>query len=71
MFNILFWNLKGHAIEDYVIECIAENDVDIVLFSEFAGIDQEGHDRLYYSEGLEPIGKRLYGSAAVCPTPVP
>ena len=37
----------------------------------FVFIDQEGHDRLYYSEGLEPIGKRLYGSAAVCPTPVP
>lgn len=51
MFNILFWNLKGHAIEDYVIECIAENDVDIVLFSEFAGIDfnkiEDGLGKMY------------------------
>lgn len=39
MLNILFWNLRGNAIEDYVIECIVENDVDIAIFSEFGGID--------------------------------
>lgn len=39
MLNILFWNLKRNAIEDYIIECIVENDVDIAVFSEFERID--------------------------------
>lgn len=39
MFNILFWNLKRNKIEDYIIDCIAENNVDIAVFSEFDGID--------------------------------
>lgn len=39
MLNILFWNLKGNAVEDYIVNCIVENDVDIAVFSEFKGID--------------------------------
>lgn len=39
MLNILFWNLKRNAIEDYIIDCIAENNIDIAVFSEFDGID--------------------------------
>ena len=35
MLNILFWNLKRNAIEDYIIDCIVENNVDIAIFSEF------------------------------------
>ena len=39
MLNILFWNLKRNAIEDYIIDCIVENNVDIAVFSEFEGIN--------------------------------
>jgi len=39
LINILFWNLKRNAIEDYIIDCIAENNIDIAVFSEFDGID--------------------------------
>lgn len=40
MLNILFWNLKRNKdIENYIVECIDENNVDIAIFSEFDGID--------------------------------
>ena len=39
MLNILFWNLKRNAIEDYIVDCLVENNVDIAVFSEFEGID--------------------------------
>ena len=39
MFNILFWNLKRNSIEEYIIDCIVENNIDIAIFSEFDGID--------------------------------
>ena len=39
MINILYWNLRKNAIEDYIIECIAENDIDIAIFSEYEKID--------------------------------
>lgn len=39
MFNILFWNLKRNSIEEYIIDCIIENNIDIAVFSEFDGID--------------------------------
>lgn len=39
MLNILFWNLRRNAIEDSIADCIVENNVDIVVFSEFNGID--------------------------------
>jgi len=39
LLNILFWNLRRNAIEDYIVECIAENDIDIAIFSEFEKID--------------------------------
>lgn len=39
MLNILFWNLKGNELEDYIIGCIVENNVDIAVFSEFYRID--------------------------------
>lgn len=38
MLNILFWNLNGNAVENYIVNCIAENDIDIAIFSEFGGI---------------------------------
>lgn len=39
MLNILFWNLNKKAIEDYIADCIIENDIDIAVFSEFRGTD--------------------------------
>lgn len=39
MLNILFWNLKRNAIEDYIIDCIVENNIDIAIFSEYEGIN--------------------------------
>lgn len=39
MLNILFWNLNKNAIENYITDCIIENDIDIAVFSEFQGID--------------------------------
>lgn len=39
MLNILFWNLRKNAIENYIVECIAENDIDIAIFSEYEKID--------------------------------
>ena len=39
MFNILFWNLKRNSIEEYIVDCIVENNIDIAVFSEFDGID--------------------------------
>lgn len=39
MLNILFWNLKRNSIEDYIIDCIVENNVDLAIFSEFDGVD--------------------------------
>jgi len=39
LLNILFWNLKRNSIENYIVEFIAENNVDIAAFSEFDGID--------------------------------
>lgn len=39
MLNFLFWNLRRNAIEDYVIDCLAENNIDIAAFSEYEGID--------------------------------
>ena len=39
MLNILFWNIRKNTIEDYIVECIAENDIDIAIFSEYERID--------------------------------
>lgn len=39
MFNILFWNLKRNSIEEYIVDCIVEKNIDIAVFSEFDGID--------------------------------
>lgn len=51
MLNILFWNLKRNQIEDYIVECIAENNVDIAIFSEFEEIDfvkiEKGLGKMY------------------------
>lgn len=45
MLNILFWNLKRNAIDDYIIDCIVENNIDIAVFSEFQGIDFDSIER--------------------------
>lgn len=37
--NLLFWNLKGNSIEEHIINCLNENDIDIAVFSEYKGID--------------------------------
>lgn len=39
MLSILFWNLKRNAVEDYIVNCIVENNIDIAVFAEFDGID--------------------------------
>ena len=31
MFNILFWNLKRNSIEEYIVDCIVENNIDIAF----------------------------------------
>ncbi|MCR5812311.1 MAG: endonuclease/exonuclease/phosphatase family protein [Lachnospiraceae bacterium] len=37
--KVLFWNLGKNSIENYLSQCIKENDVDIALISEYGGID--------------------------------
>ncbi len=37
--NILFWNLKGNNIAEYILDCLAENDIDIAVFSEHSGVN--------------------------------
>lgn len=37
--NVLFWNLKGNYIIEYLINCLTEYQIDIAIFSEFSGID--------------------------------
>ena len=39
MLNILFWNLGRHAVEDFIVNCIVENNIDIAVFTEFGSID--------------------------------
>ena len=39
LLNILYWNLNRNSIEDYIVDCIIENDIDIAIFSEFSSID--------------------------------
>lgn len=39
MLNILFWNLHKNSLENYIANCLAENDIDIAAFSEFSGIN--------------------------------
>lgn len=39
MLNVLFWNLRRNSIEDYIVECIAENDIDVAVFAEYENID--------------------------------
>lgn len=55
----MFWNLKRNAIEDYVVDCIAENNVDIAIFSEFSGID---FDKI--EVGLGRMYTRILGTGA-------
>lgn len=37
--TILFWNLKGNSVKDWIKACLIENDVDIAIFAEHNGID--------------------------------
>lgn len=39
MLNIIYWNLHKRKIEEYIVNCIVENDVDIAIFSEFENVD--------------------------------
>lgn len=52
MFNILFWNIKGNHIhiEKLISKCIAENDVDIAIFTEYGDTD--------FSEIENDLGKK-------------
>lgn len=61
MLNILFWNLHRNSIEDYIINCIVENDIDIAIFSEFNGIDvtklEKSLGEMYSRVGILKDGK--------------
>lgn len=39
--KILFWNLKGNDILEYIKECVLEYDIDIAVFSEYTSVDFE------------------------------
>ena len=39
MLNILFWNLNKNKLENYIVDCIIENEIDIAVFAEFSEID--------------------------------
>lgn len=59
LLNILFWNLKRNQIEDYIVECIAENNVDIAIFSEFEEIDF-----VKIEKGLGSMYRRIFAVQA-------
>lgn len=52
----MFWNLKRNAIEDMIITCIAENNIDIAIFAEFDNIDFNKIE-----ESLGKMYKRILG----------
>mgnify|MGYP005758340247 FL=1 len=39
MLNILFWNLNRNSIEKDIVECLAENNIDIAIFTEYSAIN--------------------------------
>ena len=39
MLNILFWSLNKNKLENYIVDCIIENEIDIAVFAEFSEID--------------------------------
>ena len=43
--NILFWNLRGNPIAEYVRQCLIENRVDIAVFAEHRGVDFQALER--------------------------
>lgn len=55
--NVLFWNINRkktdgkEKIEGYIINCIAENDVDIAIFAEYK--DKNGRDINIDCEAIE------------------
>lgn len=59
LLNILFWNLKRNQIEDYIVECIAENNVDIAIFSEFEEINF-----VKIEKGLGSMYRRIFAVQA-------
>lgn len=36
--NILFWNIKGNGIADYVTRCALENDANVICLAEHQGV---------------------------------
>jgi hypothetical protein len=61
LLKLLFWNLKKNSIEDYIVDFIVENDVDIAIFSEFGGIDfvklEKMLGKIYSRIGIQEDGK--------------
>lgn len=37
--KLLFWNLKKNAIDNYVVNCLNENSIDIAVLAEFSGLN--------------------------------
>ncbi len=35
--NLLFWNLAKNSIDNYVVDIVEENDIDIGVFAEYSG----------------------------------
>ena len=67
--NILFWNLRGNSISEYVKRCLIENHVDIAVFAEHRGIDFQALERkmdgFHYEDGIGGPGKIvLFASGA-------
>lgn len=58
MLNILFWNLNKNKLENYIVDCIIENEIDIAVLTEFSGIDFESLEKSFggkyrYITGIE------------------
>ena len=37
--KLLFWNLKKNSINNYLIECLNENEIDVAVLAEYSGLD--------------------------------
>lgn len=73
--NILFWNLGKNSIENYLYQCIIENEVDLALVSEYGGIsfdilmDKLGDDYVHI-DGFGGCDKITLIAKAIYPTTV-
>lgn len=56
--KILFWNLNGNNIKEYIKQCLVENEVDIAVFAEHKGVNfiSLEHEMLHSYRHIEGMG---------------